>query len=94
MRYQALATDYDGTLAQDGRVDDETVDALERLKASGRGLVLVTGRQAGDLAEVFPRVDLCDRVVGENGATIYRPGTGEEILLSDPADERLVAALR
>ena len=43
----ALATDYDGTLAHHGRVDAQSVAALERLKASGRKLLMVTvdGRQ-------------------------------------------------
>jgi hydroxymethylpyrimidine pyrophosphatase-like HAD family hydrolase len=31
MRYIALATDYDGTLARDGRVSQSCVAALERL---------------------------------------------------------------
>jgi HAD superfamily hydrolase (TIGR01484 family) len=94
VRYLALATDYDGTLAQDGHVDDDTVDALRRLKAGGRRLVLVTGRQAGDVLEAFPRADLCDRIVAENGATLYRPETKEELLLTRGADARLIAALR
>ena len=38
MRYLALCTDYDGTLASDGRVLPETERALERLLASGRRL--------------------------------------------------------
>ncbi|MEJ7729070.1 MAG: hypothetical protein WKG00_07640 [Polyangiaceae bacterium] len=42
MRYQVLCTDYDGTIAHDGVVDEATVAALERLLASGRRLVLVT----------------------------------------------------
>jgi hypothetical protein len=46
MRYLALACDYDGTLASEGRVAPETVGALERLRASGRRLLLVTGREA------------------------------------------------
>ena len=39
MRYLALATDYDGTLAHHGRVDDEILAGLERLLASGRDLI-------------------------------------------------------
>ena len=35
MRFFAIATDYDNTLACDGRVADSTWDALERLRASG-----------------------------------------------------------
>ena len=45
MRYQVLATDYDGTLAQDGHVSLETLAALNRFVASGRRLILVTGRE-------------------------------------------------
>lgn len=53
MRYVALATDYDGTLAHDGKVDDATLTALEKLSASGRKLLLVTGRHLPDLKNVF-----------------------------------------
>ncbi len=49
MRYLALATDYDGTLAQEGRVAREALDALKRLKESGRKIILVTGRQLPEL---------------------------------------------
>ena len=41
MRYLALCTDYDGTLATDGQLLPDTISALERLLASGRRLVLV-----------------------------------------------------
>ena len=68
MRYLALATDYDGTLAKDGRVDEPTLEALERFRDSGRRLILVTGRELDELLEVFPQVDLFERVVAENGA--------------------------
>ena len=43
MYFLALATDYDGTLAHDGVVDPEALAALQRLKESGRHLILVTG---------------------------------------------------
>ncbi len=49
MRYLALACDYDGTLAQHGRVDDATVAGLERVLATGRKLVMVTGRELDEL---------------------------------------------
>ncbi len=94
MRYVALACDYDGTLALDGRVDERTVEALERAAASGRKLVLVTGRELDDLLRVFPRVDLFDRVVAENGALLYQPATREERQLGEPPPAALVAALR
>ncbi|HZN04605.1 MAG TPA: haloacid dehalogenase, partial [Candidatus Polarisedimenticolia bacterium] len=40
MRYYALATDYDATLATDSRVDEATVQALEELARTGRRLIL------------------------------------------------------
>ena len=55
MRYLALCTDYDGTIAHHGRVDKPTIAALEDLRASGRKLVLVTGREMVDLHQVFDR---------------------------------------
>jgi HAD superfamily hydrolase (TIGR01484 family) len=94
MRYLVLCTDYDGTLATDGRVFPETVAALERLLASGRRLVLVTGRELDDLKKVCPRLDLFEYVVAENGALLYRPATGEEIPLAPRPPESFVALLR
>jgi HAD superfamily hydrolase (TIGR01484 family) len=90
MRYLALACDYDGTLAAEGRVDEETLAAIERLRASGRHLILVTGRELGDLVRVFPRVDLFERVVAENGALLYRPASREEELLAEPPPEKFI----
>ena len=73
MRYLALAADYDGTLARHGEVAKRTVDALEQLKATGRKLILVTGRTLDRLLEIFPRIDVFDHVVAENCALLYRP---------------------
>ena len=53
MRYFALATDYDGTLAEDGKVSAHTVRALKKLRESGRRVLLVTGRELDDLASVY-----------------------------------------
>jgi HAD superfamily hydrolase (TIGR01484 family) len=83
LRYLALASDYDGTLASDGRVDDITVAALERVRATGRKLILVSGRILADLKRVLPRIDLFDVVVAENGAVLYQPGDGSKTLASD-----------
>ena len=84
MYYQALATDYDGTLATDGAVFAPTIEALEALRRSGRRLVMVTGRELDDLKSVFAHLDLFDLVVAENGALLYRPKTREEVLLAEP----------
>ncbi|TLY59727.1 MAG: HAD family phosphatase [Gammaproteobacteria bacterium] len=94
MRYQALCCDYDGTLATAGRVLPETVQALERLIASGRRLVLVTGRELDDLRRICPPLDLFEYVVAENGALLYHPATGAETLLAERPPESFLAALR
>jgi hypothetical protein len=93
MRYLALCCDYDGTIAHHGRVDEPTIAALERLRESGRKLLLVTGRELDQLQEVMPRLDLFARVVAENGALIYRPETREERLLDEAPPQSFVDAL-
>lgn len=93
MRYHVLATDYDGTIAADGHVDAPTLAALQRLRASGRKLVLVTGRALEDLLRVFPEIQLFERVVAENGALIYTPATREERLLGERPLPAFVAEL-
>ncbi len=82
MYFLALATDYDGTLAQHGAVNAETCAVLRRFKETGRRLVLVTGRELVDLKHAFAEVALFDRVVAENGAVIYDPATGRERLVA------------
>ena len=93
MRYLALATDYDGTLATSGIVDQETVEALRRLAATGRKLILVTGRQLGDLLHAFPSATLFDSVVAENGALLYQPTSGQTRVLAPPPPPRFVEEL-
>jgi len=93
MRYVALATDFDGTLAHDGCVDPSTIDALKRLSASGRRLVLVTGRELDDLRGVFDATGLFDLLVVENGAVLHRPSTGETRVLGAAPPRSFVAEL-
>jgi len=94
LRYPILATDYDGTLADRGTVAPAVIDGLVRLRASGRRLVLVTGRELEDLSLVFPELDLFDRIVAENGAVLYRPSTGDLLMLGDPPGSAFVDVLR
>ena len=89
-----LATDYDGTLAHDGAVDETTTQALVDFKRSGRKLIMVTGRELPDLMRVFPRLDLFDRVVAENGALLYNPDAKKERPLAPEPPESFVELLR
>jgi HAD superfamily hydrolase (TIGR01484 family) len=93
MHFIALATDYDETLANEGKVTPETLAALERFKRSGRKLVMVTGRELPDLQSVFERLDLFDRVIAENGALLYRPDSRESVELGDPPPPEFIERL-
>jgi hydroxymethylpyrimidine pyrophosphatase-like HAD family hydrolase len=94
MYFLALAADYDETLAHGGTVDRATRAALARLKESGRRLLLVTGRELPDLTSVFGDLTLFDRVIAENGALLYDPGTREQRLLAEPPPALFVERLR
>ena len=83
MRYAALATDYDGTIARDGRVEERAVAALGLLREAGWRLILATGRELEDLRGLMPGLALFDRVVAENGAILHTPATGGVRLLAN-----------
>ncbi len=93
MRYSVLATDYDGTLATDNHVNENTLAALSRLRNFGYKLILVTGRQLDELLQVFRDVDLFDYVVAENGALLYSPTTRQEKLLGSQPPAEFINAL-
>ncbi|NEQ32365.1 MAG: HAD family phosphatase [Leptolyngbya sp. SIO4C5] len=94
MQYRAIAADYDGTLATDGRVDDATLNALHCYREAGGQLLLVTGRELAELRQVFPAVTLCDGVVAENGAVFWQPQTDQVQLLGEPLPEPFVTTLK
>jgi hypothetical protein len=93
MRYLALASDYDGTLAEHGSVSEETISALRMFRQSGRKLILVTGRELTDLHKVFAHTDLCECIVAENGAVLYWPATREKRVLGPTPPEQFVNLL-
>jgi len=89
-----FATDYDGTIAEGNRVSEATARALERVRATGRKLLLVTGRMLPDLQAVCPELErMFDAVVAENGALVYFPERREMRTLGDAPEPALIAAL-
>jgi HAD superfamily hydrolase (TIGR01484 family) len=94
MYFIALASDYDGTLAEDGRVASSTLEALDLLRQSGRKLVLVTGRELPDLQEVFPELDRFALVVAENGALLYEPATQTQTALGPAPPAAFIERLK
>jgi hydroxymethylpyrimidine pyrophosphatase-like HAD family hydrolase len=93
MRYHILATDYDGTIATDGALDPPTVEALRKALATGRRLILVTGRELPDLKQVCPYLELFEIVVAENGALLYQPSNQSTTALAEPPPQAFVAEL-
>lgn len=91
---RAIATDYDETIAEIGFVPQKNLRAMERFRASGRMLILNTGRGLEDLLTVFPELGRFDRIVLENGAVLCDPSTRVESLIAPPLPESFIADLR
>jgi HAD superfamily hydrolase (TIGR01484 family) len=93
-RLRGLLFDLDDTLTTQGRLTAEAFGALERLKASGRLAIAVTGRPAGwcdHIARMWP----VDAVVGENGAFYFRYAEGRLLKrYQDPEAERAAKRAR
>ncbi len=69
------------------------LEALVRLRESGRRLVLITGRELDELLSIFPEIELFDLVVAENGALLYQPESKELTTLGPAPDPILVKEL-
>jgi HAD superfamily hydrolase (TIGR01484 family) len=93
MNWPFMACDYDGTLAHDGVISDATVSAIDRFRAAGGGLIMVTGRELPDLQSVCPVLDRFQWIVAENGALLYRPSDGFNQLLCESASAGLAQRL-
>ena len=94
MNTYAIASDYDGTIADAGRVAPSTLQALRRFRQAGHKLLLVTGREIDDLKSVFAAHDVFHLIVAENGALLYDPATAVETFLVEPPDAILIDELQ
>jgi hydroxymethylpyrimidine pyrophosphatase-like HAD family hydrolase len=94
IRYRVLACDYDGTLASGGRLSPDTHAALGRLRATGRSVVMVTGRQVDDLVACCPDLSPFDLVVAENGGVLFWPTTRRRRVLAEPPSAPFIEKLR
>lgn len=92
-RFRLLATDYDGTIASQSVVDEETLLALDRLRDAGHKMILVTGRELEDLRSVFPHFHRFELIVAENGALLFWPETAKELVLAEPPSPEFVKLL-
>jgi hypothetical protein len=90
-----LAVDYDGTIAESGRVLEATASALARVRETGRRVALVTGRLLPELRRICPGADrMFDAIVAENGAVLYLPERREVRVLGDAPEAALIDGLR
>jgi hydroxymethylpyrimidine pyrophosphatase-like HAD family hydrolase len=93
MRWRALATDYDGTVATDGVVDEPTANSLKKLRERHVPVLLVTGREMSDLLRLPLDLKMFDLIVAENGGVIYQPRDGETHVLGGGPPEGFVEEL-
>lgn len=70
MKLCVIALDYDGTIAQHGRIEPLVIEAVRETQARGIVVILVTGRIMTELRRVLPDPELFDAVVSENGAVL------------------------
>lgn len=94
MKFSVLAVDFDGTIAQNDRLDPVARQAIADLRAQGITIMLVTGRILSDLRRIAGDLHFVDAVVGENGAVIEFPDSGYARVLGPPPSAALVGALR
>lgn len=88
---QVVASDIDGTMTRDGRLDPAVLDAIVALVAAGIEVLPVSGRPAGEvlgLARYLPGVR---RALAENGLAQCVPGDAVTSLGSVPDRARLLA---
>jgi hydroxymethylpyrimidine pyrophosphatase-like HAD family hydrolase len=90
-----IAVDVDGTLFDGHTVAPAAVAALERARADGHLLAVLTGRRWDSLPDVLgPVLALFHRVVGEEGGYLADVASGVVRLLAPALDPLLVDALR
>jgi hydroxymethylpyrimidine pyrophosphatase-like HAD family hydrolase len=93
MKFSALAVDYDGTIAIEGRLDPAVRAAVGDMRRRGIAVVLVTGRRLGDLRTVAEDLTCFDVLVCENGAVLDFPASGRHANLAHPPPASFLQAL-
>lgn len=90
--FQVIALDLDGTLASQGRLSPQALDAIDGARRNRLTVILVTGRIEAELRAEFPHIaDYFDALVLENGAVAVVDG--HTSALAEPVDRILDDAL-
>lgn len=92
MYRRVMAFDYDGTLAESGKIPQNMLDALRQLRNAGYVLFLVTGRDYASIP-LEALEDIFTGIVWENGAVLTRQPEPEIYLPFGQVDPHLVKML-
>src|SRR5574341_1867801 len=92
VKLSVLALDYDGTIAEEGRLDEAVQAALSDARDRGIAVVVASGRILEDLREVSGSLLWADAFVVENGAVVAFPGL-DPSPLCPKASPRLLRSL-
>src|SRR5262245_39612892 len=74
-------------------MEEETAEALRRLKGAHFKLILATGETLEDV-EHFPHRELFDGIVAENGGVLWSVASKREKALGPPPPEELLRELK
>lgn len=94
VKLRVLALDYDGTIAEQGRLHSDARREIERVRSEGLVVVLVTGRMLSDLRRLIGDLSLFDAIVAENGALTAFPRAGRSASHGPRCPGTMLAALR
>ncbi|MFC0322447.1 pyridoxal phosphatase [Gallibacterium melopsittaci] len=84
MSYQVIAFDLDGTLLNsEGKILPSSIAAIQRAKAKGKKVVLVTGRHHTAVKPYYYELGLDTPVVCCNGTYLYQMET-DQVLAANP----------
>lgn len=88
---RAVALDVDGTLAgPDSQVSRRAIEAMRTVTALDLPVILLTGRTRRNALEIARRADLPHLAIACNGALIFDPVSGQDLLINpmSRADKR------
>ena len=78
-RLQIVISDVDDTITKNGKLYPDVLEAMWRIKASGRTIVLVTGGSVG-WSDAYLRQWPVDAVIAESGAVMICHGKDEDVV--------------
>lgn len=78
-RLQIVISDVDDTITKNGKLYPDVLEAMWRVKASGRTIVLVTGGSVG-WSDAYLRQWPVDAVIAESGAVMICHGKDEDVV--------------